>query len=141
MRIPICVGADSGRQLVEEPRNVRSLFFPPPCTSQYWAGWEGLRTMGMIYRSREIKGQVQESSETLINRRDPKVRDHAKRIRERWGVKNKQHWTQDVTFSENLSQIRKGSGTLILSVFRCLALYILQRDTAIKDNTRGKQKR
>jgi predicted transposase YbfD/YdcC len=114
---------------------------PAPMHCSVLAGWEGVRTIGMIYRSREIKGQVQESSETFISSLEPKVRDHAKRIREHWGIENKQHWILDVTFSEDSSRIRKGSSPEISSVFRRLALSILQRDTAIKDNIRGKPKR
>lgn len=47
----------------------------------------------------------------------------------------------DVTFTEDASRIRKGNGPEITSVFRRLALNVLQRDTTIKDNIRGKRKR
>jgi predicted transposase YbfD/YdcC len=114
---------------------------PAPKHCSVLAGWEGIKTIGLIYRSREINGQVQESTETFISSLAPKVRDHAKRIREHWGIENKQHWILDVTFSEDSSRIRKGSSPEISSVFRRLALSILQRDTTIKDNIRGKRKR
>lgn len=114
---------------------------PAPNHCSVLAGWEGIKTIGLIYRSREINGQVQESSETFISSLAPKVRDHAKRIREHWGIENKQHWILDVTFSEDSSRIRKRSSPEISSVFRRLALSILQRDTSIKDNIRGRRKR
>ena len=117
------------------------IVLPAPKHCSVLAGWEGIKTIGLIYRSREINGQVQESSETFISSLAPKVRDHAKRIREHWGIENKQHWILDVTFSEDSSRIRKGSSPEISSVFRRLALSILQRDTTIKDNIRGKRKR
>jgi hypothetical protein len=100
-----------------------------------------VKTVGLIYRSREINGQVQESAETFISSLAPKVRDHAKRFREHWGIENKLHWILDVTLSEDSSRIRKGSSLEISSVFRRLAMSILQRDNTIKDNIRGKRKR
>jgi predicted transposase YbfD/YdcC len=90
-----------------EIREVVVLPAPKHCSEL--AGWEGIKTIGLTYRSREINGQVQEFSQTLISSLAPKVRDHAKRIREHWGIENKQHWILDVTFSEDSSRIRKGS--------------------------------
>ena len=46
----------------------------------------------------------------------------------------------DVTFTEDASRIRKGNGPEITSVFRRLALNILQRDTTLKASIRGKRK-
>ena len=46
----------------------------------------------------------------------------------------------DVTFTEDSSRIRKGNGPEITSVFRTLALTILQQDTSIKGSIRGKRK-
>jgi hypothetical protein len=47
----------------------------------------------------------------------------------------------DVTFNEDSSRIRKGSGPEISSIFRQLALTILQKDTSTKDWISGKRKR
>jgi hypothetical protein len=47
----------------------------------------------------------------------------------------------DVTFTEDSSRIRKGNGPEITSVFRRLALNILQRDTSLKGSIRRKRKR
>jgi hypothetical protein len=47
----------------------------------------------------------------------------------------------DVTFTEGASRIRKGNGPEISSVFRRLALNILQQDTSRKASIRGKRKR
>jgi hypothetical protein len=47
----------------------------------------------------------------------------------------------DVTFAEDASRIRKGSGSEIDGAFRRMALTILQRDTTIKENIRGKRLR
>ena len=43
-------------------------------------------------------------------------------IREHWHVENRLHWIRDVTFAEDLSQIRTGHGPANMAVLRNLAL-------------------
>ena len=57
-----------------------------------------------------------------------------------WSTENSQHHVLDVTFTEDASRIRKGNGPEVTSVFRRLALNILQRDTTLKASIRGKRK-
>jgi predicted transposase YbfD/YdcC len=123
----------------EETREV--FVQPVPKDSAVFANWKGIKSIGMIYRSREVNGKFEESTETFISSLEPKVRDIAGRIREHWGIENTQHYILDVTFTEDASRIRKGNGPEISSVFRRLALNILQQDTTIKDSIRGKRKR
>lgn len=114
---------------------------PVPKNSEAFANWAGIKSIGVIHRTREINGKLEEETETFISSREPKVRDLARRIREHWSIENQQHYVLDVTFSEDASRIRKGNSPEISSVFRRLALNILQRDTTIKDSIRGKRKR
>ena len=102
--------------------------------------WPGLRTIGVIHRTRELADGT-ESAELsyFISSLPPKVREHARHLRNHWHVENTLHHTLDVTFAEDASRIRKGSGSEITSVFRRLALSILKSDTTIKDNIRGKR--
>jgi predicted transposase YbfD/YdcC len=123
----------------EEYREVNVL--PCPKNSSVFSSWEGIQAIGLIYRSREVNGVVEESSEAFITSLPCKVRDISKRIREHWGCESSQHHVLDVTFTEDASRIRKGTGPEISSVFRRLALSILQQDTTIKDSIRGKRKR
>ncbi len=95
----------------------------------------------MIHRRREVGGQVEESTETFITSLPCKVRDIADRLRSHWSTENQQHHILDVTFKEDSSRIRVGTGPEISSVFRRLALSILQRDTSVKDWISGKRKR
>jgi predicted transposase YbfD/YdcC len=46
----------------------------------------------------------------------------AEAIREHWHVENKLHWIRDVTFAEDLSQIRTGHGPTNMAALRNLAL-------------------
>lgn len=112
-----------------------------PKGSPVFSQWAGITTIGVIYRSREIDGKLQEDNHTFISSLPCKVRDITDRLRSHWGIENRQHYILDVTFAEDASRIRKGNGPEISSVFRRLALNVLQRDTSIKDNVRGKRKR
>lgn len=86
----------------EEYREVCVLPCPKNCS--VFANWALLQTIGVIYRSREINGVLEESSETFITNLPCKLRD--------------------VTSTEDASRIRKGTGPEISSVFRRLALSI-----------------
>jgi predicted transposase YbfD/YdcC len=46
----------------------------------------------------------------------------AQAIREHWHVENRLHWIRDVTFAEDLSQIRSGHGPANMATLRNLAL-------------------
>ena len=46
----------------------------------------------------------------------------AEAIREHWHVENRLHWIRDVTFAEDLSQIRVGHGPANMATLRNLAL-------------------
>jgi predicted transposase YbfD/YdcC len=123
----------------EEFREVIAL--PCPKDSPVFSDWIGIKTIGTIFRSRLVNGKLEESSETFITSLPCKVRDITKRIRDHWSTENQQHHILDVTFTEDSSRIRNGTGPEISSVFRRLALSILQQDTTVKDSIRGKRKR
>lgn len=123
----------------KEYREVVAL--PCPKDSAVFAQWAGLKTIGMIYRSRESQGKLEESCETFITSLPCKVTDLAQRLRAHWSTENQQHYILDVTFSEDSSRIRLGAGPEISSVFRRLALSLLQQDTTLKGSLRGKRKR
>ena len=95
--------------------------------------------MGMVYRYREEKGTIHEETMFFISSLPPRVRKLAKHLRGHWGIENSLHWVLDVTFREDDSRIRKGNGPEIASIFRKLALNILQRDTTLKSSIRGKR--
>lgn len=51
------------------------------------------------------------------------------------------HQVLDVTFTEDASRIRQGTAPEISASLRRMALNILQRDTTVKENIRGKRLR
>lgn len=123
----------------EELRSM--MVMPVPEDSAALQQWRDIKTIGQIYRTREFNGNFEEELTVFISSLPPRVRDHNKRVRQHWSTENQQHYVLDVTFSEDSSRIRKGTAPEIASVFRRLALSILQQDTTIKDSIRGKRKR
>ena len=113
-----------------------------PKNHPIFSQWKGIRTIGVVTTIRKVGDREEEVASTcFISSLPPKVRDITTRLRSHWSIENSQHYILDVTFGEDSSRIRKGTGPEISSVFRRLALTILQRDTSIKDNIRGKRKR
>jgi predicted transposase YbfD/YdcC len=43
-----------------------------------------------------------------------------------WGIENKLHWVRDVTFDEDRSQIRTGTGPQTMATLRNLAVSLLR---------------
>jgi hypothetical protein len=48
-------------------------------------------------------------------------------LRGHWGIENGLHYVRDVTFAEDASRIRTGSGPRILASLRNLAIAVLRR--------------
>jgi len=107
------------------------------------ARWPGLESITMVYRSStEIRsGKERENVMYYISSCKPKVKKLAQHIRGHWGIENGLHYLLDVTFTEDSSRIRKGSGPEIAACLRRMATNILKLDTTINDNVRGKRMR
>jgi len=45
-------------------------------------------------------------------------------LRAHWGIENRLHWVRDVTFAEDLSQIRTGHGPAVMASLRNLAINV-----------------
>ena len=103
--------------------------------------WPDIKSIGMVYREREDEETRHQETMFFITNHAPKVKTLSRHLREHWSIENRQHWVLDVTFAEDASQIRKGSRPEIAAAFRRMVLTILQRDTTIKENIRGKRLR
>ena len=124
-------GRDETRQVV---------VMPAPKSSKIFSRWPNIQTIGAIYRTRDVDGKKIEWQDCFISSLSSKVRNHRDLLRSHWSIENCQHHILDVTFTEDSSRIRKGTGPEISSVFRRLALTILQQDTSIKGSLRSKRK-
>lgn len=50
-----------------------------------------------------------------------------------WEIENRLHWVRDVTFAEDLSQIRTGTGPRMMATLRNLAISLIR----LRDKSRG----
>lgn len=50
-----------------------------------------------------------------------------------WQIENRVHWVRDVTFAEDLSQIRTGAGPRVMATLRNLAISLIR----LRDKTLG----
>lgn len=112
---------------------------PAPANLRNQADWAGVRSVVMVYRHVQLKGRETEEVAYYISSLAPRVKKIAKYVRGHWGIENSLHWSLDVTFAEDRSRIRTGSGPEIASVFRRLALAVLERDTSSNGSLRGKR--
>lgn len=103
--------------------------------------WRDVRSIGMVQRTRVVNGAETDELVYYVSSLPPKVKQFAKAVRAHWGIENRLHWSLDVTFAEDRSRVRKDHGPLNLGMLRRLALSILQQDTSVKDNLRGKRLR
>lgn len=120
-------------------RRERREYYVAPAPTAWRETWADLRTIGMVYRQREQDGVLHEETVFFISSLPPRVRRLARHLRSHWGIENSLHWVLDVTFREDDSRIRTGNGPQIASMFRKLALTILQQDTTLNSSIRGKR--
>jgi predicted transposase YbfD/YdcC len=102
--------------------------------------WKGLKSLGMVYREREVNGKTSGEVQYYLTSLEPKVNAFARTVRKHWGVENKLHWTLDVTFSEDDSRIRKDNAPENTAILRRMAVSILKQDTKDKRSLRLRRK-
>jgi len=122
-------------------REERREYYAAPIPRELAREWPEAKSVGMVYRRRQAGEKRSEETSFFLSSLPPKVRTLAKHVRAHWGVENALHWSLDVTFSEDQSRIRKGSGQEIAAGFRRLALSILKQDTSLHETLRGKRLR
>jgi predicted transposase YbfD/YdcC len=111
----------------------------PPTTA--FAGWAGLRSIGMAIRIRDVDGTEQATSRYYISSLNSKVKRFAAAVRGHWEIENSLHWSLDVTFREDAQRTRQGHAAENAAALRRLALSLLKQDKTIKDNVTGKRRR
>jgi len=112
---------------------------PPPAELQGHAEWVDVQSIVMVYRTTRRNGKLLEETSFYLSSLPPKVKRIARYIRGHWGIENSLHWILDVIFAEDRSRIRSGNGPEIASIFRKLALMVLQQDTSSNGSLRGKR--
>jgi predicted transposase YbfD/YdcC len=101
--------------------------------------WAGLKSIGMVLRTRKEGDNISEEVAFYITSLDAKVKAFARAARGHWAIETTLHWSLDVTFSEDLSRVRKDRGPENLGMLRRLVVSILKKDTSCKASLRGKR--
>ena len=89
--------------------------------------WAGLKTLGMVIRTRQSGGKEAGEVQYYISslERNPKL--FARTCRGHWGIENTCHWTLDMTFREDESRVRERNVAENLSWLRRFALGMLKQ--------------
>lgn len=126
---------------LDRKRRERREYYCLETPAEIRAQWPQAKSIVMVYRQREVQGKASDETAYFVSSLPPRVKTLARYIRAHWSIENSLHWVLDVTFSEDASRIRQGNAPEIAAVFRRLALSILQQDTTLKENIRGKRVR
>ncbi|MCL4162722.1 UNVERIFIED_CONTAM: hypothetical protein GTU68_018161 [Idotea baltica] len=121
---------------------------PVPDSIKSMKKWQGIKTIGMVYRHREAINKdnpraIKESDNVtyFISSLPPTASKVAKHVNKHWTVENSLHWSLDVTFTEDKSRIRKGNSPEIMASLRRFVLTLLKRDTSMpKKSMKRKRK-
>jgi predicted transposase YbfD/YdcC len=100
--------------------------------------WPGLRSIAMIEADRSENRWDEASRKrvwtTTTQRRfyisslSADAERMAQAVRSHWSIENRLHWVLDVSFREDASRIRKGSGPENVAVLRRIALNLVRQD-------------
>lgn len=91
------------------------------------AVWRGLKTLGMVIRTREIDGVETGEVQYYITSIKRNVKRFAKAVRSHWGIENCCHWVLDVNFREDEQRARERGLAENLGWLRRFAIGLLKR--------------
>lgn len=102
--------------------------------------WKGLRTLGLVVRTREINGVETDEIQYSISSLKRNVKLFAKAARGHWGIENTCHWTLDMTFREDESRTRDRQLCENLAWLRRFALGLLKQHPNTKTSLAMKRR-
>jgi len=103
--------------------------------------WEGLQSIGMVERRREIGEKISTELHYYILSLPADADRLAQAARGHWGIENPVHWSLDVSFREDDSRARVGHSAENLSILRRLSLNLLRQETSLKVGIKAKRRR
>jgi len=103
--------------------------------------WPGLRGIGKVDVTRTVNHEVKYSTRyflTSLNYEDIDL--FKKAVRKHWQIEVDLHWSLDVSFKEDHSQIRLGHAAENLALIRRIALNLLKQEKSHKNGITCKRK-
>jgi len=93
-----------------------------------YVDWPGLQQVCKIERKVKQKGRREGEVRYAITSLGAEVRTDKllSLVRGHWAIENRLHWVRDVTFGEDLSQVRKGSAPQVMAALRNAVLGLLR---------------
>ena len=101
--------------------------------------WPGLKSLGMVESTREIKGESSHEKRYYISSLECNAEKFGHAVRSHWGIENSVHWVLDIAFREDESRIRKGSAPENISAIRHIALNLLKTNKTFKGSIKTKR--
>lgn len=94
-----------------------------------WAEWPSLGQVGQLTSTCTCKGKITRETSyiiTSLTAQQASPGELLRLIRGHWGIENRVHWVRDVTFDEDRSQVRVGSGPQVMAALRNTAVSLLR---------------
>ena len=131
-------------ETVEQQRGrlERRLYWTAP-TPPELAGstnWSDLNSIGMAISERTENGETTTETRYYIASLSDDVAEFSLVVRAHWAIENSLHWRLDVVFREDDSRIRTGHSARTFTLFRRLALNLLNQERTTKRSVRAKRK-
>jgi predicted transposase YbfD/YdcC len=101
--------------------------------------WAGLKSLGMVESTREIKGECSHEQRYYISSLECDAKKFGDAVRSHWGIENSVHWVLDIAFREDESRIRKGSAPENFAAIRHIALNLLRNNKTFKGSVKTKR--
>jgi predicted transposase YbfD/YdcC len=101
--------------------------------------WAGLKSIGMVESTREIKGECSNEKRYYISSLECSAKKFGDSIRSHWGIENSVHWVLDIAFREDESRIRKGFAPENFAAIRHIALNLLRDNKTFKGSVKTKR--
>ena len=102
--------------------------------------WKGIQSVIRVTSIRKVGDQVQQHTRYFITSVVEEPKKTLSRIRGHWAIENSLHWSLDVSFREDHSQVRMKNAPANFSILRKIALNLLKNDKTYKVGIESKRK-
>lgn len=124
-------------------RRERRLYWtaPAPAAVTETGDWTDLLTIGMVISERTINDDTSREVRYYISSLENDVGEFSRAVRAHWSIENSLHWRLDVVFREDESRMRIGHSARVFTLFRKVAINLLNRETTRQQSLRSKRKK